>query len=308
MAKNTDSILTILKSTKIYFWIALYSMLSSCSFNSIYLQPDKLPAKIKSATLRDGNDSTKVYFSGDNYQPVFVKNGKDTLNNDYSVESVIFKSASGNNLNGWFIKPLHQNANITLLAFHGNAGCLLSQYQFMMPLVMKGFQVFIFDYSGFGFSDGEATRKNVLEDGLSALDFVKSRDEVKNTKLVIYGQSLGGHLSAVVASQKQSLIDGLVIEGAFSSHDDIAASSAGFFGRLLVRELYCGKKSIEQYKKPVLIIHSVDDKTVPFKHGKKLFEHANEPKEFYEINGGHIQGPILYTDSISVKIRRMIQQ
>ena len=90
------------------------------------------------------------------------------------------------------LKPKNVTPTITLLHFHGNAGFLLSQYQAMTPLLKYGFQIFVFDYSGFGFSEGKATRTNVLIDGNSALTYVKSRDDIKNTKLVIYGQSLGG--------------------------------------------------------------------------------------------------------------------
>lgn len=205
------------------------------------------------------------------------------------------------------LKPKNANPTITLLHFHGNAGFLLSQYQAMTPLLKYGFQAFVFDYSGFGFSDGKATRDNVLLDGNSALTYIKSRDDVKNTKLVIYGQSLGGHLSAVIAQQRQIDIDALVIEGAFSSHKDIAAKFAGFLGRIFVSEKYSAYKSIPNYKKPVLVIHSTEDEIIPFELGQKIFANANEPKEFYEIKKCHICGPEYYADSISEKIKNMVK-
>ena len=158
----------------------------------------------------------------------------------------------------------------------------------------------------FGFSTGKATRKNVLTDAHAALDYIKTRSDVNTTKLVIYGQSLGGHLSAVVANQRQNDIDALVIEGAFSSHKDIAADMAGFIGRILVSEKYSAYASIPSVKKPVLIIHSTQDETIPFKMGQKLFEKANHPKEFYEIKECHICGPRYYADSIAQKINRLL--
>ncbi|MBE7442586.1 MAG: alpha/beta fold hydrolase [Flavobacteriales bacterium] len=285
--------------------------LTACSFNKMYLQPTNLPEippdKDKvSITTTTKNDTTLVEFNTKTLQPTFLKKNKDTINLDYTIESVIFKSSSGNNLNGWLLKPKTVKPTITLLHFHGNAGFLLSQYQAMTPLLNYGFQVFVFDYSGFGFSEGKATRNNVLLDGNSALTYIKSRDDVKNTKLVIYGQSLGGHLSAVVAQQRQTDIDGLVIEGAFSSHKDIASETAGVFGRMFVSEKYSAYKSIQEYKKTVLVIHSTEDEVIPFKMGQKIFENANTPKEFYEIKKCHICGPDFYADSISQKIINMI--
>jgi fermentation-respiration switch protein FrsA (DUF1100 family) len=160
----------------------------------------------------------------------------------------------------------------------------------------------MFDYSGYGFSEGKLSRKNILADANSALTYVKSRSDVNRKKLIIYGQSLGGHLAAVVASKREKEIDGLVIEGAFSSHKDIAANTAGVLGRLLVKEDYSAYKSIQKYKKPVLIIHSIEDKVIPFRMGKKLYDRANAPKEFFEIRECHICGPQYYADSIANRI------
>ena len=287
-------------------------LLTSCSFNKLFLEPtrlSKLPVDMEKATIFSNikSDTTFVVFNTKNFQPTFLKNNKDTVEQDYTIESVIFKSSSGNDLNGWVLKPKNIKPKITLLHFHGNAGSLLTQYEEMTPLLKYGFQAFVFDYSGFGFSNGKATRDNVLLDGNSALTYLKSRPDIKNTKFVIYGQSLGGNLSAVLAEQRQEEIDGLVIEGAFSSHKDIAAKTAGIFGRILVSEKYSSFKSIQNLKKPVLVIHSTEDKIVPFNLGQKIFKYANAPKEFYEIKNCHICGPAFYADSISLKISKMLK-
>lgn len=287
-------------------------LLTACSFNKMYLQPTKLPQIPKdkdkiALTFSTAEDTSIVEFNSTTLQPTFFNSNKDTINFDYTIESVVFKSSSGNHLNGWLLKPKNITPKITLLHFHGNAGFLLSQYQAMTPLLNSGAQAFVFDYSGFGFSEGKATRDNVLLDGNSALTYLKGRDDVKNTKLIIYGQSLGGHLSAVVAQERQAEIDGLVIEGAFSSHKDIAAESSGFFGRIFVSEKYSAIEAIQNYTKPVLIIHSNEDETIPIELGKKIFAKANEPKEFFEIEKCHICGTQFYADAISMKIKKMIE-
>jgi dipeptidyl aminopeptidase/acylaminoacyl peptidase len=281
--------------------------LSACSFNGVFLQPLKLPENLQHLKLMTDTDTTYYNFTLDAHQPKFLKNDQDSIALDFTIESVMFKSANGNNLNGWMLKPKNADPKITLLHFHGNGGLLLSQYDAITPLLKYGFQIFLFDYSGFGFSEGEATRDNVLIDGNSALTYLKSRNDVKNTKLVIYGQSLGGHLSAVVAQQRQNEIDGLVVEGAFSSHKDIAANRATFFASWIVSEKYSAYESIQEYKKPVLIIHSTEDNIVPFEMGQKLFAKANPPKEFYELNKCHICGPRYYADSIAAKIKNMLK-
>jgi fermentation-respiration switch protein FrsA (DUF1100 family) len=295
-------------------WIVTFLFLAfflgGCSFNRVVLHPTRFLQTTKNITWIDTNaDTLSLYFSGNNHQPTtFIKNGKDTVNLDYTIESVVFKSRNGDMLNGWFLKPKNQTPAITLLHLHGNAGSM-DNYLKMSSFLKYGFQIFMFDYSGFGFSQGKATRNNVLADALSALDYLKTRPEVKGTKLVIYGQSLGGNLAPVVASKRQNEIDGLVVEGGFSTFKDIAAKRFGFLGRILIAEKYNAMKAIKTYRKPLLSMHSPEDKTVPFDLGKKLFDNANEPKLFFEIKKPcHLCGPIYYSEEISQKIKNMLKK
>lgn len=279
---------------------------SSCSFNSIFLQPQKIPANVRKLTVKSEADTMRIEFSGDGLQPVFYNVKGDTLKFNYKIEGVCFKGRTGHTLNGWMISPLSEKPVGTILHLHGNAGCVLSQYQAMTPLVERGFQAFVWDYSGFGFSEGDATRSQIINDANDALTYLKSRSDVQGLPFLIYGQSLGGHLSAVVAAQRESEIDALVIEGAFSSHKDIAASRIPLLGRILVKEGYSAMKSIVNFHKPVLVIHSTEDEVIPVRFGRKIMEAANEPKQYFEIKKCHICGTQFYADEITSKIKSMI--
>lgn len=211
---------------------------SSCTFNKLFYQADKLPQPPVHFQLRNRaqNDTVYVSIADNKYQPVFTDSKQQPYDLGYSVESVLFLSADGNRLNGWFLTPVKARPNgITLLFLHGNGGNLFSQFAGAVPFVKRGFKVFIVDYSGYGYSEGRSTRRNFLSDGNSALSYLLARPDVKGDKVVIYGQSLGGHLSATVAAQNEAKIDGLVMEGAPSSHKDIAAYMSrpfGFMARL----------------------------------------------------------------------------
>lgn len=290
----------------IFQLLTITILLTSCSFNKLFLQPTKIPVSTTQLSLKTARDSTVVSFSGEAHQPMFLKNGTDTITFDFSIESVNYKSANGNILNGWLLKPKNATATTTLLHLHGNGGCLLSQFKAISPLVGKGFQVFMFDYSGFGFSQGKSTRKNVLIDALSTLDYLKTRPDISTTTLLLYGQSLGGHLSAVVAAQRPDAISGLIIEGAFSSHKDIGGHMVPVLGKIFVKQGYSAVKSIKNFNKPVLVIHSTEDEMIPFYMGKKIFDNANEPKDFYEVKKCHICAPQFYADEISEKIKKML--
>src|SRR5699024_5376562 len=151
--------------------VLLSLTLTSCAFNNKFLLPTKVPENVSTINLNTKTDSLIVKVDSQSYQPTFLKQNGDTLSLDYNIKSVVFKSSSGNNLNGWLLKSKNQNPDLTLIHFHGNGGFIYTQYQGMVPLLDYGFQIFLFDYSGYGFSEGKATRKNILEDGRSAVNY-----------------------------------------------------------------------------------------------------------------------------------------
>ena len=294
---------------KSLFTIFLLFLLSACSFDNQFLQPRKIPSDLRKLNIRSKNDTLQVEFKNENLQPHFFTQQGEKYSLGYKIESVVFPSKNGNMLNGWILSPIEDNqANgITIMHYHGNYGNLLFQLGTIYPLVNHGFKIFMFDYSGFGFSQGQATRDNVIIDGQSALDYLLSRKDIAEDKIVIYGQSLGGHLSAVIAEKNQDKIDGLVIEGAFSSHKDVGKEFFGWLGKILVAEKYSAKESIQNYHKPVLIIHSREDEIIPFKMGETLYEKANQPKEMLEIEHNHLAGPKYYELQISNKIKELLE-
>ncbi len=231
----------------------------------------------------------------------------------YTLEEINFKSTNGKNLNGWFFKPKNKAVIGTVLHFHGNAANISYQYQFSDSLIKTGFQVMVFDYEEFGKSEGKASQENVLQDGIAALHYIKQRDDVKNTKLILFGQSLGGHLSCVVAAREQKLIDALVVEGAFTGHELMAIyvgkkqGAPKWLAKALVPSVYNAIDEIDKVTIPKLIIHSTEDETCPFYMGKELYDKAVAPKEFWEIKGGHIMCSNLYKGEFVKKFMDLIK-
>jgi uncharacterized protein len=231
----------------------------------------------------------------------------------YSVEEINFRSGNGKMLNGWFLKPKSGTATATVLQLHGNGGNISYQYQFARPLVKAGFQVMVFDYEGYGRSEGKPSQEKVLDDGLSALNYIREREDVKGKKLLLFGQSLGGHLSCVVAARAKEQIDALVIEGAFTGHELMGVyvgkqhHAPAWLARMLIRTKYEGIEYIPEVKVPKLIIHSTEDQVCPFYMGKEIYEKAAGPKEFWEIKGGHIQASSLYPDEFAKKFLDLLK-
>lgn len=283
----------------------------SCSLNGMFLYPVKTDLKDIRKKYFDvsANDSIIITTTSD-FRPLFSKaNGKMYVC-PFDVRTVFFPNAKGDTLQGWIFKADPEiNNGINIFFLHGNAGNVLSHVTIIKPLVEKGCNVFIFDYAGFGKSQGKSKRKNLPADAQAALEFYLKQEESKAKKTFIYGQSLGGHLALEVAKNNQEKISGVIIEGTFTNHDEIGAEvfKPGFIAKIMIREFYNGKKNIRKINKPVLVAHSVNDETIPFYMGEELYKNANEPKQFLKMEKCHVCGPIYYSDSIVTRIKKMIE-
>lgn len=255
--------------------------------------------------------STSAFFY---YPKKEIKYFPDTTRCSY--ENIFFKTTDSCKLHGWFIKSLKDvQPTATVLLFHGNGGNVGYQFQSLIPLAEAGFQCFVFDYREFGKSEGKASQEHVLEDGLAALAYIKSRADVKGTKIILFGQSLGGHLAIVVAAQKQNEIDALITEGAFTAHEEVAEWVAKkqyhapkFLTRWFVPSKYDAIDVVDKIIIPKLFIHSTEDDEVPFFMSKKLFDKALEPKEFWEIKGPHIHCYKLYSEEFVKHFENIIKK
>lgn len=295
-----------MKAIIIILSLGLLSTISSCALNKMFLVPFTLHQSDTFSRYVEEYDDTLTVSFDDLKKPVIIDSKGKNVEFTYEWESDFFVSDDSDSIQYWLLRPGNYNGT-TIFFLHGNAGNLIYQYGLFKPFADKGYQVLAIDYSGFGFSTGKATRKNVYTDGTSGLDYLLNRNDIIYDKLIIYGQSLGGHLATVIAAENQDKIDGLVIEGAFSSHSDIAAERVPLLGRIFTREMYSAEKMIQRFHKPVLVIHSTEDQTIPYDQGVRLYELGNEPKELYTIDKPHVRGPLFYLDSICSKMDLMLK-
>ncbi|HIP32565.1 MAG TPA: alpha/beta fold hydrolase [Crocinitomicaceae bacterium] len=290
---------------KIIILLLVAFSVTSCALNKLFLNPRPLTVDFqRNFYSPETKDTLSLAFKDVNTPVITTKTG-ELAKFSYEIENVNFKSSRDRMINGWLVKPKNYNGT-TIYFLHGNSGNIPYNFPLAEPFAKRGYQVFLIDYSGFGFSEGKAKRKDILKDANEGLDYLLNRKDITYDKLVIYGQSLGGHLSCIVANQNQDKIDGLVVEGAFSSHKDIAADQVPVLARIFVREIYSAEKNLPKFKKPVMIIHSTEDTRIDIKHGKRLFEVANEPKIYYQIDKKHVRGPLYYADSICFKIDQIL--
>jgi fermentation-respiration switch protein FrsA (DUF1100 family) len=220
-------------------------------------------------------------------------------------EDVEFRSADGTRLHGWFLP--HPSPRATLLYCHGNGdqvaflGDYLSDFRDRHRV-----SIFVFDYRGYGKSEGSPFETGVLADAHAAQHWLAKRTGERADQLVLMGRSLGGAVAVDLAANNGAR--GLILQNTFSSLPDAAARLYPWAPvRLLMKNRYDSINKIGKYQGPVLFSHGTADTLVPYELGRKLYDAAPGPKEFYVIDGGdhnHAEPPA-YADAIERFLDRL---
>ncbi len=218
------------------------------------------------------------------------------------VEDVWFASADATRLHGWFI-PAVGPARGTVLYYHGNAQNLTAHYRRVAWLPDAGYNLFFFDYRGFGQSAGHPDRDGLALDSIAALKYIQTRPDVDKKSLVVFAQSLGGACAlAALGETDPHAVRGVVIDSSFYSYRGVACESlqANWYSWLFswplstlgVTDDHSPSLTLARLAPtPLLVLHGDADQVVPFTQGQRLFDQAGQPKTFIHIPGGrHCDG------------------
>jgi uncharacterized protein len=206
---------------------------------------------------------------------------------DRPFEDVRFWAGDGVELSGWFFpasKDSHR-AHLAVLLCHGNAGNISHRLDTCAALLATGVNVFVFDYRGYGRSQGRPSEEGTYRDAQAAYQWLRQM-RFAGTNIIVFGESLGGAVAAELATREP--VGGLVLQSTFTSIPDMGAE---LFPWLPVRWLatirYDTHSKLPSLHVPVLVMHSPTDELVRFHHAKANFAAANEPKLFWELRGDH---------------------
>jgi fermentation-respiration switch protein FrsA (DUF1100 family) len=220
-------------------------------------------------------------------------------------EDVYFFSPDGTKLNGWYIPAKKLRA--TLLFCHGNAGNISHRIEIIDMFCRIGLDIFIFDYRGYGRSQGSPTEKGLYADASAAYTYLIEKRKLNEGTIVVYGKSLGANVAVELCSKVRPAA--LISESAFASALEMGKKLFPFLPvKWFVTIKYDALSKIKDITVPKLIIHSEDDEIIPFQQGKKLYEAAPEPKEFYPMRGGHNEAIFRAKEDFVSKIDAFLQE
>ena len=157
----------------------------------------------------------------------------------------------------------------------------------------RGYNVFVFDYRGYGDSEGSPERSGIIADSRAALDYIRGRKDIDGSRLLVLGQSLGGACAlAALGEGSAEGVRAIAIDSSFLSYRGVANSVLG--GTVLTKPLVWllispGHDPADSIGKlegvPLLFIHGDADRLVKISNGRELFDAAPEPKRFIAVSG-----------------------
>ncbi len=205
-------------------------------------------------------------------------------------EELWLNTSDGTRLHAWLV-PSDQ-ARFLLLFCHGNAGNISHRVDNLRRLHDLGLACLIFDYRGYGQSQGQPDEAGFFLDAEAALAKAQDLAQRQRQRLIIFGRSLGGIAAthaAALASQAGRPPAGLILESTFTHLGDMARRHfpLPLLGPALAGR-FSAQERIPRVACPILFLHGDRDEIVPFELGRKLYDHAPQPKQWVTLPGaGH---------------------
>ncbi len=218
------------------------------------------------------------------YPSVYPEGRWDHDGVDGGIVDETFTTDDGVRLHGWWVPAETETAH-TLLWMHGNSGNVTHRLEDLRTIHGYGVNVFLFDYRGYGKSEGSPDEEGVYRDARAAYDHVRKR--IPEEDLYLFGRSLGGGVAVKLATEVNC--GGLILQSTFTSIRDMSGASLPIpLLYLVLRTEMNSLSRIASVDEPILMIHGVRDDVVPDGLGRRLFDEANDPKYWLEVEeAGH---------------------
>ncbi len=213
---------------------------------------------------------------------------------DFAHEDIEFSSADGVKIHAWLMQPTEdREIPRHVLYCHGNGENLSHAcgHHGLEVIHNLGGNVMVFDYRGYGKSEGSPNEAGIKLDAERALDVFCDRFQIKPSEVILIGQSLGGAVATHLASTRGC--KALILQRTFSSLPDVAASKYFWIPvRWLMQNDFNSAAAIEHYTGPLFQSHGEADTIVPIRFGEKIHEKtSHELSRFVRLPGiGHNDG------------------
>jgi fermentation-respiration switch protein FrsA (DUF1100 family) len=210
-----------------------------------------------------------------------------TLSEGYankSFEELPVRTFDGLDLKAWYAPATTKP--FTFVFFHGNGDCLASASEAADPYIAAGYGFLVAEYRGYSGLPGKPTEAGLYADARATLYALMARG-VKSENIILFGHSLGTGVAVQMAGE--SHVGGLVLLAPYLSVPKMAQMEYPYLpAKYLVLDRFEKEEKIRNIHAPLLIVNGADDQLIPPSQGRRLYDLANEPKQFHSIPGrGH---------------------
>lgn len=175
---------------------------------------------------------------------------------------------------GWR-KP-DPTAKRRLVAFHGNAGYALHRSYYAEGFGPLDWEVYLFEYPGYGARDGSPGQDGFLSTGRAAIDALLAADQ---RPLYLLGESIGSGTACALARDLPDKIAGLILVIPFARFVEVAKAHFPYLPvGLILRDKYDNIAALERYRQPVAIALAENDEVIPPAQARKLHDAYAGPK------------------------------
>jgi fermentation-respiration switch protein FrsA (DUF1100 family) len=199
-----------------------------------------------------------------------------------------FQNPDGLTLNAvWLTHDSHSESYTILFCQPAGGSTEVQMIQdHLKALFALGYDVFAFDYRGFGANDGTPTEQGLYADATAAYQYLIDEQRVPASRIILAGRSLGGAVAIDLATRKPSA--GLLL---FSPIDSVPSVAARIYpwapAHLLARNQFNSLAKARALAVPVLYFSGWPDTYMPRADARVLFDRFRGPKRFVETGGGH---------------------
>lgn len=199
------------------------------------------------------------------------------------AEEVPLTASDGVHIVAWHVPP--RDGKPVILYFHGNGGALRFRVERFRRLIADGIGLVALEYRGYGGLSGSPSEQGLIADAQAAYRFAATRYPAQ--QLVVWGESLGSGVAVALAAEQP--VGRVILEAPFTSAVAVGSRHYWYLPvSLLMKDQFRTDRRIAKVTAPLMIMHGVHDRVVPYAMGEQLFDLANQPKHLVRfLDGGH---------------------